>query len=110
VQRASLRQAFSAEERVSAPDPTVVRFSGLRAVPLIATTTTCVEPRRGEALSARELEVLSLLSTGATNLQIAEELVVSESTVKWHVKRILRKLRAANRAEAAYLHLRTQAG
>lgn len=110
VQRASLRQAFSTGQVVPVSDPTVVRFSALSGVPLIPSTSTCEEPRREEALSAREREVLAALATGATNLQIAEQLVVSESTVKWHVKRILRKLRAANRAEAAYLHLRTQAG
>ena len=43
-----------------------------------------------------------MLATGATNGQIAAALVVSESTVKSHVKRILHKLPAANRAEAVY--------
>ena len=57
-------------------------------------------------LSAREWEVLGLLATGATNGQIAAALVVSESTVKSHVKRILHKLPAANRAEAVYRYTR----
>jgi len=58
-------------------------------------------------LTAREQEVLDLMATGATNNQIARELVVSEGTVKSHVKRILRKLRVDNRggAVARYLHL-----
>jgi DNA-binding CsgD family transcriptional regulator len=58
-------------------------------------------------LTAREQEVLELMTSGATNNQIARELVVSEGTVKSHVKRILRKLRADNRAGAVarYLHL-----
>jgi LuxR family transcriptional regulator, regulator of acetate metabolism len=58
-------------------------------------------------LTPRELEVLSLMATGATNDRIAEQLVISNSTVKSHVKRILRKLRAENRGEAIYdyLHL-----
>ena len=43
-----------------------------------------------------------MLATGATNGQIAAALFVSESTVKSHVKRILHKLPAANRAEAVY--------
>jgi DNA-binding CsgD family transcriptional regulator len=51
-------------------------------------------------LTARELEVLKLMSTGDTNARIATRLVVSEGTVKTHVKNILRKLNAANRAEA----------
>jgi DNA-binding CsgD family transcriptional regulator len=53
-------------------------------------------------LSRREWEILGLLATGATNSQIAARLVVSESTIKSHVKRILRKLPAANRTEAVY--------
>ncbi len=58
-------------------------------------------------LTAREQEVLELMTSGATNSQIARELVVSEGTVKSHVKRILRKLRVDNRAGAVarYLHL-----
>jgi DNA-binding CsgD family transcriptional regulator len=58
-------------------------------------------------LTAREQEVLELMTSGATNNQIARELVVSEGTVKSHVKRILRKLRVDNRAGAVarYLHL-----
>ncbi|MBE7196031.1 MAG: LuxR family transcriptional regulator, partial [Gordonia polyisoprenivorans] len=51
-------------------------------------------------LTARELEVLALLAQGRTNGAIAHELVISEGTVKQHVKHVLRKLQAANRSEA----------
>ena len=43
---------------------------------------------------------------GETNADIARALVVSEGTVKFHVKNILRKLHAANRAEATSRYLR----
>ncbi|HEX6714009.1 MAG TPA: LuxR C-terminal-related transcriptional regulator [Thermoleophilaceae bacterium] len=56
-------------------------------------------------LTAREREVIELVSAGATNQEIANTLVISESTVKSHVKHILRKLGAANRAEAVSRHL-----
>jgi DNA-binding NarL/FixJ family response regulator len=56
-------------------------------------------------LTTREREVIQLVSTGATNQEIASALVISESTVKSHVKHILRKLGAANRAEAVSRHL-----
>jgi DNA-binding NarL/FixJ family response regulator len=51
-------------------------------------------------LSARELEVLDCLARGLVTSQIARELVISENTVKTHVRHILDKLDASNRAEA----------
>jgi DNA-binding CsgD family transcriptional regulator len=52
-------------------------------------------------LTPRELEVLGLLSLGRTNRDIAGELFISEKTASVHVSRILSKLGARNRAEAA---------
>jgi DNA-binding CsgD family transcriptional regulator len=57
-------------------------------------------------LTRRELEVIELLAAGATNVDIAKRLVISEGTVKSHVKHILRKLHAGNRAEAVSRYLR----
>jgi DNA-binding CsgD family transcriptional regulator/GAF domain-containing protein len=54
----------------------------------------------GSMLTRRELEVLRLMAAGDTNGRIGRRLVISEGTVKSHVKHILRKLGAANRAEA----------
>jgi DNA-binding NarL/FixJ family response regulator len=51
-------------------------------------------------LTRREVEVLELMAQRRTNAAIASQLVISEGTVKQHVKHILRKLRAKNRAEA----------
>jgi DNA-binding CsgD family transcriptional regulator len=59
-------------------------------------------------LTPREIEVLSLMAAGATNALIARELFISEGTVKSHVKRILRKLDASNRAEAVSRYLRSK--
>lgn len=59
-----------------------------------------------DLLTRRELEVLKLMVRGETNAGIARELVVSEGTVKFHVKNVLRKLHAANRAEATSRYLR----
>jgi LuxR family maltose regulon positive regulatory protein len=53
-----------------------------------------------EQLTARELEILTLLAAGAPNPRIAEQLVVSLDTVKKHVSHVLGKLGAANRTEA----------
>ncbi|WP_132298283.1 helix-turn-helix transcriptional regulator [Kribbella sp. VKM Ac-2568] len=62
-------------------------------------------------LTRREIEVIELMSQGASNAGIARELVVAESTATSHVKHILRKLRSANRAQAvaSYLHLQALA-
>jgi len=60
-----------------------------------------VETQRAETtLTAREQEVLELIALGARDREIAERLIVTESTVKKHVQNILRKLHARNRAEA----------
>jgi len=56
-------------------------------------------------LTKRELDVLRLLVDGCTNKTIADALVLSETTVKFHVNSILRKLHVANRAEAAARYL-----
>ncbi len=57
-------------------------------------------------LTTREREVLALLASGATNAQLADQLTVAESTVKSHVKHILHKLGAGNRAAAIACYLR----
>lgn len=68
-------------------------------------------PRALETLlTARELEVLGLMATGATNDRIAQRLVIATGTVKSHVKQILRKLRVENRAEAISHYLRLTIG
>ncbi|WP_328362716.1 LuxR C-terminal-related transcriptional regulator [Mycobacterium sp. NBC_00419] len=57
-------------------------------------------------LSRREIEVVSLMAEGKSNGAIATHLVIAEGTVKSHVKHILRKLKASNRAEAVFRYMR----
>jgi NarL family two-component system response regulator LiaR len=52
-------------------------------------------------LTDRELEILKLIANGQTNSKIAEELVISENTVKGYVSNILSKLHLADRTQAA---------
>lgn len=72
-----------------------------------ATAALIPEPSGGLArrLSRREMEVIALVASGATNAQIADRLVITEGTAKAHVKRILRKLGVSNRVEAASYYL-----
>jgi DNA-binding NarL/FixJ family response regulator len=54
----------------------------------------------GEALSAREIEVLRRIAAGKSNKEIGAELFISEGTVKTHVKSIFAKLDVVSRTEA----------
>ena len=54
-----------------------------------------------ERLTPRQLEILQLIAAGETTTEIAQRLFLSPETVRWHVKAILRKLKARTRAEAA---------
>jgi DNA-binding CsgD family transcriptional regulator len=82
------------------------------AVPGWGTTITAVLPleivepptlRPLDRLNARELEVLEGISHGQRNRQIAEQLRLSEHTVKFHVRNLLEKLGVSSRGEAAAL-------
>jgi len=65
---------------------------------------TSLEPESGRTpLSERELEILRLVATGKSNHAIAEQLSVSENTVKYHLKNIMQKLGVSNRTEAVTL-------
>lgn len=85
----------------------IVHGGGSLLQPLIASRliaqaqqAAAPSPALVEPLTPRELEVLGRLAAGQTNRQIAEALVVTERTVKFHVSAILGKLQAANRTEA----------
>jgi DNA-binding NarL/FixJ family response regulator len=59
---------------------------------------SAVTPAALAALTDREREVLALVATGLSNVEIADLLVVSAATAKTHVSRILAKLQARDRA------------
>jgi NarL family two-component system response regulator LiaR len=64
------------------------------------------QPRIGDDLTPRELEVLALMVEGLTNPEIADRLTISRATASSHVSHILQKLEVSNRAEAIVLAVR----
>ncbi|MGN6587889.1 MAG: PAS domain-containing protein [Solirubrobacterales bacterium] len=56
-------------------------------------------------LSSRQLEILALVAEGLSNAEIASRLYLGESTVKWHIRKILKALGVANRAQAVARYL-----
>ena len=88
-------------------DPAVTERVLLRARGTGSPSPAPAEPTRIPALTDREHDVLRLMATGATNLEIARALYVSEATVKTHVGSIFSKLAVRDRAAAivyAYDH------
>jgi DNA-binding NarL/FixJ family response regulator len=79
--------------------------AGKRRLPA-AVAQTLAEHVSDDAVSPREIEVLSLIAAGKRNKEIASELSIAEDTVKMHVRNILSKLRASDRTEAVTISLR----
>ena len=59
-----------------------------------------------EEITNRELEVIRLVAQGRSNFEIAQELVISEKTVKTHVSNILAKLNLSDRTQLAIYAIR----
>jgi DNA-binding NarL/FixJ family response regulator len=68
-----------------------------------AASGTASFPDASSELTRRQRDVLGLISQGKSNKLIADALTMSESTVKAHVKQIIKRLRVANRTQAALL-------
>jgi DNA-binding NarL/FixJ family response regulator len=103
----SLKVLMGALERVR---------TGGTYVPLALTEAISAAPRERvqctpwRELTRRQRDVLALISEGKSNKLIADALNMSESTVKAHVKQIIRRLNVANRTQAALLAIRTSTG
>ena len=78
---------------------------GRRAAELLADRSRHGEGDLTKLISPRQIEILSLVAEGLSNSEIASRLYLTESTVKWHVRKILKALGAANRAQAVARYL-----
>lgn len=68
---------------------------------LLAALSPASKLTQAPLLSAREMEVLSMVASGSSNAEIADKLYISVETVKSHVAHLLRKLEVSNRREAS---------
>lgn len=75
---------------------------------LVELATTSRNPRGPFGLTRQEMRILRFLPRGMTNRDIAQELSLSEQTVKTHVRHILQKLQVRDRAQAAALVVREE--
>ncbi len=102
LKRTRPEELIAAIQTIAAGDsllsPSVTRRVIDRMARQPAADTSVVQ--RLEALTPRERDVLELVARGLSNGEIAEALVIEESTVKTHMKRILTKLRARDRVQA----------
>jgi NarL family two-component system response regulator LiaR len=110
--RQATREALPRAVRsLAAGEAVMTRAMSMRLVELLRVQPVAghgLRPVRS-ALSTREWEVLDLICAGAGTRAIADELGLSAETVRSHVKRLLRKLGAHSRAEAAAIATRTLA-
>jgi len=102
LKRTSPEQLLEGIRAVAAGDSLLSPSVTRRVIDRMATLPSggAVLDRRVEALTAREREVLEQLARGLSNAEIAGALVIEESTVKTHVKRILMKLGLRDRVQA----------
>ena len=102
LKRTSPEQLLEALRAVAAGDsllsPSVTRrvIDRMAALP----SGEAILDRRLDALTAREREVLEQLARGLSNAEVAAALVIEESTVKTHVKRVLMKIGLRDRVQA----------
>ncbi|HJX38666.1 MAG TPA: response regulator transcription factor [Anaerolineae bacterium] len=102
------QQLFDALEGVARGE---AAFSGLIAAKILrefekSSSGTEEQLEATDPLTRREIEVLQLVAQGKSNQEIAQSLVISESTVKNHLRNILGKLHLRNRVQAAVYAVR----
>jgi len=100
LKHASMGQLMDAIRDAVQGRPTL----GMEATEALMKST--VEPTGTANLTEREMDVLRLMAEGHTNLEIAQQLRISESTARFHVGKVFSKLGVSNRTEAVRTALR----
>jgi DNA-binding NarL/FixJ family response regulator len=96
-------QLISAIRTVAGGDALLSPGVTKRVIRKFARTPHSPPPKEFDELTAREREVLRLITTGLSNAEIGRELFISETTVKTHVTRVLQKLNLRDRVQAVVL-------
>ena len=96
-------------ERGEAPMPRELATKILREFAHRAQPAKMVAPSEAgvDELTERQLEVLGLIAQGQTNKEVADQLFITERTVKYHLQEILQKLHLRNRTQAVAYAVRT---
>jgi DNA-binding NarL/FixJ family response regulator len=94
-------QLRSMLEGVARGEPAISPGTAARIIDEFLRTRDGTAPAPTQRLTDREVQVLELVTDGQRNREIAVELGISENTVKFHLKNIVEKLHAQNRAELA---------
>jgi len=100
-------QLLAAIRTVAAGDALLSPGVTKRVIEKFAGTPHAPPPKGFDELSTRELEVFRLIARGLSNAEIAQELFISETTVKTHVTHVLQKLDLRDRVQAIVLAYQT---
>ena len=104
--RAILPRELTAAEIVAAVEAAAAGLAVMHPRDLESLVPSTQAVRPPEALSPREIEVLTMMAEGISNKEIAARLGISDHTVKFHVASIMGKLHAGTRTEAVMMGVR----
>jgi DNA-binding NarL/FixJ family response regulator len=100
-------QLIAAIRTVAAGDALLSPSITKRVIKQFTRIPSPARPKEFDELTAREQEVLRLIAAGHSNAEIAQELYISETTVKTHVTHVLQKLNLRDRVQAVVFAYRT---